>query len=351
MNKKQEFEDWVLKERKAKRLHGIVEDRLVEIIAKIFPDYHPIKEAQGLAGGRNDLLLFEFNGRKVLFEVFASHTQVTRDLRILDKTKADVKIAVLIDKDIDSRIIDKFFKENPEENYPFIFIGELFKESKINSCALKLNELISGEEEAIFQRVLNQKVKRTNFLNICKKEGIDILSSDDVKHNDVTFKKVFLTIFLSKISKIINRAPAKNILKWISDDKTIDFILMKIGHGFNTFLYTDFYENKGIYSDVELLDWLRIGYQTSTPYLLLSMNGMIAEIFQKYYKSDEYDDFGTKLTCTVGQSEIINSKSGRIATFSIPLKTKKIQIFRPMRFDKTEKEISKEDYIEMIELF
>ena len=170
MENKQNFEDWILKNRKAKRLHGIVEDRLVAILTKIFPDYHPVKEAQGLAGGRNDLILFEFNGRKVLFEVFASHTQVTRDLRILDRTKADVKIAVLIDKKIDSRIIEKFFKENPEDNYPYIFVGELFIESKINQCALKLNELISGEEEAIFRRVLNQKLKTSNFLDSCKKE-------------------------------------------------------------------------------------------------------------------------------------------------------------------------------------
>ena len=87
------FTEWVLKNRKAKKLHSLVEDRLIKILTKIYPDYHAIKEPQGVAGGRNDLLLFEFNGRKVLFEIFASHTLVTRDLRLLDKTKADVKIA------------------------------------------------------------------------------------------------------------------------------------------------------------------------------------------------------------------------------------------------------------------
>jgi hypothetical protein len=351
MRNELKFNDWIIEKRKKKQLHGVVEDRLIKILNKVFPDYHPVKEPQGLAGGRNDLILFKFNGRKVLFEIFASRTQVTRDLRILDKTKADVKIAVLIDKDIDSKIIDKFFKENPEDNYPYIFIGELFVKSQINQCALKLNELISGEEEAIFRRILNQKLKTTDFIEACKKEGIDILSPKDLKTKNITFKKVFLAIFLSKLSKFINREPAKNLLKWISDDKAIDFILMKVSHGFNTFLYTDLGGNKGIYSDIELLDWLRIGYQSSSPYLLISMNGIISEIFQKYHKSNEYNDFGKKISFYVGQSEIHDSDHGRSVIYSIPRKTNQIKIFRPMIFDEAQKEYSKEEYYQMIELY
>src|SRR2546423_13506513 len=133
---------WILQQRRMKLLHEAVEERLTKFLNIIAPGFHPIKEIQGLAGGRNDLLAFEFTGKKILFEVIATKSQVSRDLRILDKTKADVKIAVIIDKEADPRVFDQFMKENPEDNYPFIFIGELFVDSHIRNCAYKLNELI-----------------------------------------------------------------------------------------------------------------------------------------------------------------------------------------------------------------
>ncbi|MFV9646256.1 MAG: hypothetical protein ACNYWU_10570, partial [Desulfobacterales bacterium] len=306
----------------------------------------------GLAGGRNDLMLFEFNGRKILFEIIASYSQVSRDLRILDKTKADIKIAVIIDKEVDKCVFEKFLKENPEDNYPFIFIGELFKKSNIYQCALKLNELISGEEEAIFLRILNQKLSRSNFIESCKREGIDVLSIQDIESKNVTFRKVFLTIVLNKLNKIsTNRQLTRGLMKWMSDKKTLEFIFMKVGHGFNTFLYTDLGGNKGIYSDIELLDWLRIGYENSAPYILLSMNAVISEIFQKYYKSAEFIDIGRKVNLFVGQSDVYDSNGERIVTFSIPKKTTQIKIFRPMVFSGDEKEkLGIEKYYNMIEI-
>src|ERR1041384_6791027 len=77
--------------RRSRKLHTAIESRLIELVGKVAPGYHPIKEPVGLAGGRNDLMLFEFSGRRVLFEIFATRSQVSRDLRILDKTDADKK--------------------------------------------------------------------------------------------------------------------------------------------------------------------------------------------------------------------------------------------------------------------
>jgi len=61
-------------------------------------------------------MLFEYSGHKILFEVFATRSQVSRDLRILDKTDANKKIAVIIDKEVDHTVLDAFIKENPEDN-------------------------------------------------------------------------------------------------------------------------------------------------------------------------------------------------------------------------------------------
>ena len=78
----------------------------------------------------------------MLFEVFCSRSQVWRHLRILDKTDADIKVAVIVDKEVDSAVLAAFLKENPESDYPFLLISELFEEPPI-MCSLKLSELVS----------------------------------------------------------------------------------------------------------------------------------------------------------------------------------------------------------------
>ncbi len=178
--------------RKAKKLHTEVENRLSSLISQISIDYIPVKEPVGLAGGRNDLLLFEFSGRKVLFEVFATRGQVSRDLRILDKTKANIKIAVIIDREIDPKVFDAFVKENPEDNYPYIFISEVFEETP-KMISLKLRQLIFGDDNAKFQRMLHLRIEIAKLasLNIFKEwrdEGIYVFTKEDLifknsKHN------------------------------------------------------------------------------------------------------------------------------------------------------------------------
>lgn len=101
-----EYRQTLLTLRKANRLHTAVEDALMELLKEAVPDFHPVKEPQGIAGGRNDLMLFEFSGRKVVFEIFATRTQVSRDLLILHKTKANKKIAIIIDKEVDAGVFE-----------------------------------------------------------------------------------------------------------------------------------------------------------------------------------------------------------------------------------------------------
>jgi hypothetical protein len=265
----------IKEKRRSQLLHGEVEAKLIAMLARVILQYYPIKEPQGLAGGRNDLMLFEFSGRKILFEVLATASQVSRDLRILDKTKADVKIDVIIDPEIDNRVIEKFLKENPENNYPYIFIGELFEQSLMHRATFKMLELITGNEEAKFNRMLRQRVS-TNFLEMCKKEGLQILSSKDLESGSITFQKLFLTVIAKRLMDLgANQEQLKDLLRWMSDEEMLKFILMKINLGFNMFLYTDLNETKAIYSDNELMDWIRVSYQLPEARILLSLNCVV----------------------------------------------------------------------------
>ena len=135
--------DNIIKLRKKKLLHSYVLRELIMIINTYFPKYEPIAEIQGLAGGRNDLIAFKYNTRKILFEVFATASQVSRDLRILDNTISDIKIAIIIDKEIDKKVIDKFLRENPEKNYPYLFISQILDKSKIINTINILRDIIS----------------------------------------------------------------------------------------------------------------------------------------------------------------------------------------------------------------
>jgi hypothetical protein len=341
--------------RKTNHLHTWVEKRLIQIMQVIAKDYHPIPEPQGLAGGRNDLMLFEFSGRKILFEVLATASQVSRDLRILDKTKADIKIAVIIDKEIDTKVFEKVHKENPENNYPFLFIGELFEESLLSGCVLKLQEIIFADENATFFRILQQKLSTNNFIDICKREGINILSQEDINSNNITIPKVFVTLVLHKCKVLgIQTSHLKTLGVWLSDEKLIEFVLMKIQLGFNLFLYTDLNEIRCIYSDIELQDWLRIGHQLSKPYVLLPINTIIYEIYDKYFQLNSEFELNREIKMTIAhsllikRSQVTENGEGNSVIFSLPNKTKEIKILRPI--DEVSKDQAANDYLNMVEI-
>jgi len=325
--------------RKEKKLHSHVIDKIKILMKSVAPDYIPVSEIQGLAGGRNDLLLFEYSSKKILFEVFASASQVSRDLRILDNTKSDIKIAVLIDTEVDDKVLKQFLRENPENNYPFIFISEILQDTQSVSCILKLKEIITKKEEVRIIRILNKKMSFKAFMKRCKTEGIDIINDDDFIDGDITFKKIFITVVASKIYKItFNQNMVMNVVKWLSEDETFKFILMKIYCGFNTILFTDLSENMGIYSDIELLDWLRIFNGMEDPYILLSMNQIFSEINEKFLK--DKSTVTPELKFVVGQAQIIEQDNGCSVLISLPSKTKEIQILRPM---KTTDKLANED--------
>ncbi len=325
---------WVREQRKAKKLHTLVEQKLISILSEFASEFEPIPEPQGLAGGRNDLLLFRFDGKKVLFEIFGTKSQVSRDLRILDNTKADIKIAVLIDKEVDRGIVDKFLKENPENNYPYIFIGELFEDNLLAYCRHKLKDLIYHDEESSWQRITAKKIKieKREFQKTTSELGIEILLSEDIKKGTTTLKKAITTRILSKINSIgLKREKKLSILSWLSEENTIPFLMQKIDNGLNVFLYTDCQENIGFYSDIELTDYLRIGYEFSEPYLVISMNSLVYELIEKCITPKIYEiDRNNCITSTTGCSRICEMKDGKVVVFGIPKNTKKIFITTPM---------------------
>jgi hypothetical protein len=327
--------------RKTKQLHTVVEDRLTMLISKISSDYHPVKEPVGLAGGRNDLMVFEFSSKKVLFEIFATRSQVSRDLRILDKTKSDKKVAIIIDKEVDSSVFEMFVKENPEDNYPFMFIGELFEEPPI-LCTLKLRELILGDEEAKFQRMLRAKLPVKDFFRMCKEEGIEVLLQEDIKSGDITLAKMLTTVVLNKCLKFgIPREKVKNLGLWFSGNDITTYAMQRISMGMNVILYTDFVENLSVYADIDLKDWIRASYLFPQPFVIMSLNAVLLEIDEKYLPKDKRIFARKEPTVYLGSSQVYESSAGKLVICSLPKDTYSVIIIPPIGETKTAEEYGK----------
>lgn len=343
-----EYVQWIKAIREAKLLHTVVEERLIHVLSNIVPEYHPVKEIQALAGGRNDLMLFEFSGRKVLFEIFASRSQVSRDLRILDKTKADKKIAIIIDKDVDKGILDKFLMENPEDNYPYLFIGELFEQNLIE-CSLKLRELILGDEDAKFLRILRSKIKLHDFFEMCRQEGIEVFVKGDIEAGTITYLRIFVALVMSRMIKLgVKKDALKKLGHWLSQENVVRFVLMKVSAGLNTFLYTDFNEIMAIHSDIELIDWIRIGNELPEAHVILSMNSIIYDIEYKYIKDTGQQKVNRDILMTVGSSQLHYTKKGRILILFLPKYLTAIKIVFPVAGDNGEEQ-PEQEYLQMID--
>ena len=241
------LDKWLSQLRRSKKLHTIVEDRLIELMSQVAPDYHPVKEPVGQAGGRNDLMLFEFSKKKILFEIFATKSQVSRDLLILHKTHADKKIAIIIDKSIDSKVFETFLRENPEDNYPFLFVGELFQEP-LQECLLKLRQLVLGDRFAEFIRMYKATVPRQSFLDLCLKHKIEVFTDEQSRTRSMTFTQVFVTLVLGKCLGFgIKRERVLELGKWLSTEGVVQHALRNSVLGMNVILYTDFANNFALY--------------------------------------------------------------------------------------------------------
>jgi len=89
----EDYRERVLDLRRARRLHPEVLSRLVTLLTIAFPDATAVPEVNATLGGRNDLIQFFHDGRRTVFEVFATASQVPQDLRLLEQCEADAKIS------------------------------------------------------------------------------------------------------------------------------------------------------------------------------------------------------------------------------------------------------------------
>jgi len=164
--------------RRANKLHARVTSELIEALHLLFPEWVCISEINQTPGGRNDAVLFECGGNSICFEVFATKSQVDRDLLLLYNSPANRKVAILIDREVDSSIADAYYRKQPHQPFPAIWISDVIDKQRRSFLRLKLTQFVLGgrvAEYIVISRQLAQTAQDRIFQS-WQDNGIDIYS-------------------------------------------------------------------------------------------------------------------------------------------------------------------------------
>lgn len=112
--------------KRKRRLHPIAEKRLALLLQDIYPDEYSIAEPGEIPGGRSDLAFYFGSGRYAVFEVFATISQVAQDLRHLEQSNAQARIAILTDPALDGgKIFEEYFRKRPRDPFPWVKLSDV----------------------------------------------------------------------------------------------------------------------------------------------------------------------------------------------------------------------------------
>jgi len=136
------FCEWVNQSLPKHQLHTAVQARLPQLLAKEFPNNVAVREISAVKGGRNDLIHYWQDGKRAVFELFCSTSQVPQDLRLLEQSDAHWKIAILLDKELRSDLADAYFRKKPD-SFPFLWLSQIMMPGKESECCAKLRTLLT----------------------------------------------------------------------------------------------------------------------------------------------------------------------------------------------------------------
>ena len=138
----QRFADWVAASLPKHQVHTAFQNALKALLTAEFPSTTAIAEVYAVAGGRNDMVQYAQDGKRAVFELFCSPSQVPQDLRLLERAEVHWKIAVLLDEQINPELAANFFRKKPE-GLPFFWLSQVMMPSKTAECRAKLRQLLS----------------------------------------------------------------------------------------------------------------------------------------------------------------------------------------------------------------
>ncbi|MDQ3779313.1 MAG: hypothetical protein M3354_02020 [Chloroflexota bacterium] len=134
--------------RQTRRLHPQLEARLQLLLDKAHVRGFALPEGWGLAGGhRSDLVAYLHERRVLHFEIFGSASTVHRDVNILLMSSADVRVALLMDREVDPRVADGYFRVVADNRFRWYWLS-LFLDPANEALAVQtLGDLLQEAQQ------------------------------------------------------------------------------------------------------------------------------------------------------------------------------------------------------------
>lgn len=148
LQEEEAYEVEVLRLRKKKLLHDLVELRLGQLLGEeLGPHAHVQREKNGISNGRIDLAVYE---RKSVmhFEFIAScrNGHVFRDTTSLLGSSADVRLAILIDQDVEPGVAKSFFRAIPLPVVEHVYLRQVLLQEYEADFRQRLKDLVAKSE-------------------------------------------------------------------------------------------------------------------------------------------------------------------------------------------------------------
>lgn len=284
INNFQDYIKWVKDAKKRKILHKEVEKRLASLLSKIYPDSYQVAEVSGIPGGRNDLMQFSFSGRRVVIELFFSPSQVPQDLRLLEQSGSDIKIAVLLDDAIDPNLSKEYFHKKPDP-FPFLDLRVVMLPEHEKFCLARLKELIDEETPVVQMRRILSHPLGGKLEGRFKEQLAEIeskLSANDRKIEakpDITGKELIAMRIIAQIKKLgVPIERLRSLYAFILS--SYDHIFTIISVGLQAFLITDLNGQHAIWADADLADDLIVcGEKDDNAYIVICLNKFLNDFY------------------------------------------------------------------------
>jgi hypothetical protein len=280
------YRDQVLNLKRTRRLHPEVLSRLGTLLKIAFPDATAVPEVSATLGGRNDLIQFFHDGRRTVFEVFASESQVPQDLRLLEQCEANAKIAILIESTVDSRVSTEFFRKRPN-HFPYLWLRVILEPQWQNATVSLLRELTDDNRNIqrvrrllaspygpLFDDALRKIIDRLEQ-RIPRRDG----DSPTTPLNGYQRGALLVIAAIRDLGVPIDKLRA--LYAWLAD--AIEFAFEIAACGAHPFLITDLKGRNAIWSSGDIADCLFLApAEKEAAEILVDLHPVINRIREAY---------------------------------------------------------------------
>jgi len=139
--------------KRARQLHAMAQERLATLLEDVWPHGYPKEEPGEMPAGRADLAFYLPDRGYAIFEIFVTVGQVPQDLRHLEQSNAQARIAILTDPVLDNgAIYNEYYARRPRDPFPVLNLSDILVAESEAAGKHKLKEYI-GEAFATGEQV------------------------------------------------------------------------------------------------------------------------------------------------------------------------------------------------------